>query len=138
MRCCTCFVGALLLSASCGGQLATSTTTSTTATPDQSFQCVQQQMDALGYRRSSYDADERRVTGTKIDMKSRRADTQFRRMLDRLQAEVKPQSDGKTSIQVVAHTFAEYTTQRGPTEVEEKASSEVRSAAQELLERCRS
>jgi hypothetical protein len=39
---------------------------------------------------------------------------------------------------VVAHTFAEYTTQRGPTEVEEKASSEVRSAAQELLERCRS
>jgi hypothetical protein len=138
MRCRTCLIGTLLLSAACGGQLATSTTTSTAATPDQSFQCVQQQMEALGYRRNSYDTDERRITGTKIDLKSRRADTQFRRMLDRLQAEVKPQSDGKTSIQVVAHTFAEYTTQRGPTEVEEKASSEVRSAAQELLERCRS
>ena len=138
MRCRTCLAGALLLSASCGGQLATSTATSTAATPDQSFQCVQQQMEALGYRRNSYDTDERRVTGTKIDMNSRRADTQFRRILNRLQAEVKPQSDGKTSIQVVAHTFAEYTTQRGPTEVEEKASSEVRSSAQELLERCRS
>jgi hypothetical protein len=71
-------------------------------------------------------------------MKTRRPDTQFRRMLDKLEVEVSPQADGQTSMQVTGRTFAEYTTQRGPTEIEENASPEVHSATQQLLERCRS
>jgi hypothetical protein len=129
--------GFLLVSA-CAQRFATESSNRTSASPDQSFDCVRKQLDALGYKRSSYDTDARRITGTKIDTKSRRADTQFRRMLDRLEVEVAPQADGQTSIKVVGHTFAEYTTQRGPTEVEEKASAEARSATQQLLERCRS
>ena len=80
----------------------------------------------------------RRINSTKIDEKTRRSDTQFRRMLDKLEVEVSPQADGQTSMQVTGRTFAESTTQRGPTEVEEQASQEVRSASQQLVERCRS
>jgi hypothetical protein len=57
-------------------------------------------------------------------------------MLNKLEVEVAPQADGRTGLKVVGHTFAEYTTQRGPTEVEERASEEVRTAAQQVLERC--
>ena len=59
-------------------------------------------------------------------------------MLDKLEVEVTPQAGGQTGLQVTGRTYAEYTTQRGPTEIEEKASQEVRSAAQQLLDRCRS
>jgi hypothetical protein len=94
-------------------------------------------MSALGYKQSSVDVDERRVSGTKIDTKRRRPDTQFRRILNKLEVEVAPQADGQTSIEVQGRTFAEYTTQRGPTEVEEKASGDVKEATQQLLEQCR-
>ena len=131
------FVGALVISA-CAQRFAAEESMQTSATPDQTFQCVRKQFDSLGYRRTSLDTDARRVNGTKIDEKTRRADTQFRRMLNKLEVEVSPEATGQTSLKVAGHTFAEYTTQRGPTEVEEKASADVRSATQTLLERCRS
>jgi hypothetical protein len=58
-------------------------------------------------------------------------------MLDKLEIQIAPRADGQTSIDVQGRTFAEYTTQRGPTEVEEQASAETKTATQELLERCR-
>ena len=131
------FAGTLLLAA-CGQSLADQTSIRTSASPDQTFECVRKQLDALGYKRTSYDTDARRINAAKIDTKTRRSDTQFRRMLDKLEVEVSPQADGQTSMQVAGRTFAEYTTQRGPTETEEKASQEVRSASQQLVERCRS
>jgi hypothetical protein len=39
---------------------------------------------------------------------------------------------------VLARTFAEYSTQRGPTEVEETASEEVVAVARQLQQRCSS
>lgn len=131
------FAGTLVLAA-CAQRFASQTSIRTSATPDQTFDCVRKQLDALGYKRTSYDTDARRISGTKIDMKTRRPDTQFRRMVDKVGVEISPQADGQTSIQVTGRTFAEYTTQRGPTEEEEKASQEVRSASQQLLERCQS
>jgi hypothetical protein len=130
-------LGSLLLSA-CGQRLAAPAKGSTSASPDETFVCVKNQMAALGFKQSSVDADERRVSAIKIDMKTRRSDTQFRRLLDRLEVEVAAAADGQTSIDVRGHTFAEYTTQRGPTEVEEKPSATVNAASQELLSRCRS
>jgi hypothetical protein len=130
-------LGSLFLSA-CGQRLAAPAKGSTSASPDETFECVKNQMAALGFKQSSVDADEHRVTATKIDMKTRRSDTQFRRLLDRLEVEVAAAADGQTSIDVRGHTFAEYTTQRGPTEVEEKPSADVNAASQELLSRCRS
>lgn len=131
------FLGGTLILAACAQRYAAPADTRTSAGPEETFECVKRQMVALGYKQSSIDADEHRVSGTKIDMTARRPDTQFRRMLDKLEAEVAAESDGQTSIQVVGRTFAEYATQRGPTEVEEKPSKDVNTAAQQLLERCR-
>jgi hypothetical protein len=131
------FAGALLLSG-CSQRLSTSVSTSTSAGPEDTFDCVRKQLPELGYKQSSIDVDEHRMSGVKIDLKSRRPDTQFRRILHRMDVEVAAQADGQTGIEVRPHTLAEYTTQRGPTEVEEKASAEVRRDAQQLLERCRS
>ncbi|HEY3012640.1 MAG TPA: hypothetical protein VGJ36_07845 [Gemmatimonadales bacterium] len=130
------FAGALMLSG-CSQTLSTPVSTRTSASPEGTFACVKQQLAALGFKQSSIDVDARRINGTKIDLKSRRSDTQFRRLLDKLEVEVSAQADGQTGIEVRPHTFAEYTTQRGPTEVEEKASDEVTTASQQLLERCR-
>jgi hypothetical protein len=131
------YVSAILLSA-CAQTLSTPVTTRTSAAPDDTFNCVKQQLNALGYKQSSIDVDQRRISATKIDEKTRRADTQFRRMLSKLDVEVAPQADGQTRIDARGRTFAEYTTQRGPTEVEEQASDEVKTASEQLLRRCRS
>ena len=131
------WAGALLL-AGCAQRLATPVSARTSAGPDQSFVCVKQHLKELGYKQTSIDVDARRIGATKIDDKTRRADTQFRRMLNKIDVEVAPQADGQTGIEVQGRTFAEYTTQRGPTEVEEKASDEVRTAQQQVVERCRS
>ena len=130
-------LGGMLILSACAQRYAAPASTRTSTGPDESFNCVKRQLSALGYKQTSIDVDAHRISGSKVDETSRRADTQFRRMLNKLDAEVAAQADGQTSIEVQARTFAEYTTQRGPTEVEEKPSSEVRSSAQRLLERCR-
>ena len=135
MHHCLLLVAFLLLPA-CAQRFAMSSSARTSAAPDETFDCVKRQMSSLGYKQSSVDVAEHRISGTKIDTQRRRADTQFRRFLDRLEVEVGPQADGQTGIQVQARTFAEYTTQRGPTEEEEKASEDVKAAAEKLLETC--
>ena len=129
--------GSVLLISACAQRYSAPASTQTSAGPEDAFSCVRREMADLGYKQSSIDVDERRITGTKIDMESRRPDTQFRRILNRLEAQVAAQADGQTGIDVQSHTFAEYTTQRGPTEVEERASTEVQADAKQLLERCR-
>lgn len=130
-------VGLLLLTA-CAGRLSTPTTGTSSSAPEDAFACAKKQLAALEYKQNSIDVEEHRTTATKIDLKSRRADTQFRRILDRIEVEVQPGADGATHIDVSPRTFAEYTTQRGPTEVEESPSETVQRDAQQLLERCRS
>lgn len=131
------WTGTLLLAA-CGQRLATPASARTSAGPEQTLDCVKQQFKELGYKQSSVDVDAHRISAAKIDEKAHRADTQFRRMLNKIDVEVAPQADGQTGIEVRGRTFAEYTTQRGPTEVEEKASNEVTTAQQQIVERCRS
>lgn len=132
------FLAGMIALAGCGHAYATPTEARTTAAPETVFACAKQQLGALDYKPSSTDTDALRVNATKIDPKSRRSDTQFRRILNKLQIDVGPEADGRTGIKVVPQTFAEYTTQRGPTEVEEKASAEVIADAQRLIEACRS
>lgn len=130
-------VGALVLSA-CGKALSSPLNTRTTAGPEDTFACVRKQLGELGYKQTSNDVTEYRITATKVDWKSRRADVQFRRILNKQDVDVSAEADGQTSIQVLPRTFAEYTTHRGPTEVQEKASNEAKADAEQLLERCRS
>jgi hypothetical protein len=125
-----------LLLAACSQRYAAAASAHTTTAPDETFDCVKRQLSSLGYKQSSIDVDEHRVTGTKYDNEARRADVQFRRLVNRLTATVGPDGGGQTSIQVESHTFAEYTTQRGPTEVEEQAAEVLKQDAKELLDRC--
>jgi hypothetical protein len=132
------FLAGLVALAGCAHAYATPTEVRTSAAPETVFACVKQQLDKLGYKQSSIDTEELRVNATKIDLTSRRSDTQFRRVLNKFEVDIDAGADGQTSLKVVPRTFAEYTTQRGPTEVEEKPSKAVESDAQRLVEACRS
>jgi hypothetical protein len=131
------FLAGLVALAGCGHAFATPTEVRTSAAPEAVFACVKQQLGALGYRQSSIDTDELRVNASKVDSKARRSDTQFRRVVNKLEVDVSPEADGQASLKVVPRTFAEYTTQRGPTEVEEKSSEQVTSDAQRLVKACK-
>ncbi len=123
----------------CGQKtFSTPVTGRTSAGPEETYACVKKQLGELGYKQTSNDVSEFRVTGNKFDYKTRKADVQFRRMVNKLGVSVAAGSDGQTSIDVEPRTFAEYSTHRGPTEEEEKASSQVNADAAQLIERCRS
>jgi hypothetical protein len=128
----------MVLSACGQNTYSTPASTSTTAGPDETYSCVRKQLGELGYKQTSNDADELRVTGSKFDYESRRPDVQFRRMVNKLEVDVAPEADGTTKINALGRTFAEYSTQRGPTEQEEKPSRQVQSDTETLFERCRS
>ena len=130
-------IGTLLLLPACGQHHAEPASVQTSAAPDAAFDCVKRQLPNLGYKQSSLDVAEHRITAQKYDTEARRPDVQFRRLIHRLEIEVGANAGGQTSIDVKSHTFADYTTQRGPTEVEEKASPEVKEDAQKLLKACR-
>jgi hypothetical protein len=132
------FLAGFVALAGCAHAYASPTEVRTSAAPETVFDCVKQQIGVLGYKQSSIDTDALRVNATKIDLKTRRSDTQFRRIVHKLQVEVGAEADGQTSLKVVPQTFGEYTTQRGPTEVEEKPADEVTSDAQRLVEACKS
>lgn len=133
------FIAGTIALLGCGQKMfSTPVSARTAAAPDETFTCVKKQLGELGYKQTSLDASDYRITATKVDYKTRRADTQFRRMLNKLDVDVAAEADGQTSIKALGRTFAEYSTHRGPTEVQEKGSEQVNSDVQTLLERCRS
>ena len=131
-------LGALLLAGcAAGARFGQSASTASAAPAPDAFACVRDQLKAVGFTQSSYDTDELRITARKNDDITRRPDVQFRRMVDKLEVDVAPGSGGEVSrITVVARTFAELTTHRGPTEEEEKPSEAVRAAARTILDKC--
>ena len=131
------FLAGFVALAGCAHAYTSPTTVKTTTAPGVVFDCVKQQIGVLGYKTSSIDTDALRVNASKIDLKTRRSDTQFRRILQKLEVKVAPGADGQTSLEVVPHTFGEYTTQRGPTEVEEKPMEAVTNDARSLVEACK-
>ena len=130
------FVGILLLLPACSQHYAAPDSVQTSAAPDAAFECVRRQLPTLDYKQRSLDMAEHRITAQKYDLEARRSDVQFRRLINRMEVEVGANAGGQTSIDVISHTIAEYTTQRGPTEVEEKASADVKEDAQKLLKAC--
>jgi hypothetical protein len=129
-------IGTFVFLPACAQRYAAAATARTSVAPEAVFDCVKRELPKLGFKQSSSDVSEHRITGTKYDTEARRADVQFRRLVHRLDVEIGPDAGGQTSIEAQGHTFAEFTTQRGPTDVEEKASAEVKDAAQKLVEIC--
>lgn len=125
-----------LLSSACSATLYLALNGKPASQPAEVFECVKQQIPVIGYSQASLDSEAQRVRAFKYDWESRSADTQFRRRVDRLLVEVKGSPTAPTVLKIEAHTFAEYMTQRGPTEVEESASAGVKTAAQAVLEAC--
>lgn len=129
-------VALCMLSACNNAPLATTlTATSPSPAPDV-FQCARNQLKAIRFDQNSIDLDAQRIMARRFDEVARRPDTQFRRVVDRLEVQAVPSADGQTSLEVIARTFAEYTTQRGPTEVQEKTSETALSAARTLVQQC--
>jgi hypothetical protein len=120
-----------------GGALATTVTQpSPIAAPD-AFRCIREQLPVVEFTQTAYDPDRMWLKARRFDESQRRPDTQFRRMVDRLDIEVTPGTgEALSTITAEASTFAELTTQRGPTEVQEKTSATAIAAAQTILRNC--
>jgi CDP-diacylglycerol pyrophosphatase len=132
------FLGGLLLLGACGGGglLYTTLTATPAAGPPDVFECVRTKLSQLEYQQTSIDLNDRRIVARNIDDKATRPDTQFRRLINRLEIQANAGADGRTQLKVVAHTFGDYFTSRGPTEIEEEASAEVKQDAQAVIEAC--
>ena len=87
--------------------------------------CARAKLETLGYQQTSFDQTDFRLTARKIDNSVHRADPQYRHNIDRVEVQAAPGADGKTSLAVTGRTYAEFSTQRGPTEEEEQASKAV-------------
>ncbi len=130
-------LGVALLAGCAGGNLAQTGSVASAAPAPDAYACVRDQIKAVGFTQSSYDTDAMRVTARKFNETLRRPDVNFRRMVDRLEIEVTPGTEGEVSrITVVAKTFAELTTQRGPTEEQERTSEAASTAARTILDKC--
>jgi hypothetical protein len=119
-----------------GGAFASTISGTSPAAPPDAFECIRNQLGKVGFRQTSYNTEELRVAGHQYDETTRRSDTQFRRLVNRVEFQVSPSADGTTSMTAEAATFAELTTHRGPTEEQEKTSEKARSTAETVLQRC--
>jgi hypothetical protein len=132
-------LAALVTLLGCGANApyATTLTASSPSPAPDVIQCARDQLKTIQFVQSSIDVEDQRLTARKYDETARRPDVQFRRLIDRLEIEATPATDGGvTKLEITPTTFAEYTTQRGPTEVQEKTSTTAQEAAQTLLKKC--
>lgn len=130
-------VPALGLAIACAS--ASYTVTATAAAPKpvaDVYACIRAGIAPIGYSQTSYDVDAHRLTARRYDETVHRPDVRFRRMVDELEIEVRPDSSGRSAIVVSSRTFAEYVTERGQTFVQEAASDSVRAAGQAVLAAC--
>ena len=128
--------GLLVLASACGGSYPATLTASPSAAPADVIACARTKLDSLGFRAQAYDQTDFRYQAQKVDNDVHRADPQYRRNVERIEAEAAAAANGTTTLTVVGRTFAEYETHRGPTEQEERASAAVQSAAQAVLDAC--
>lgn len=137
MRSTACLVAVCLLAACSNAPLTTSLTAASPSPSPDVFACARQQLKAIDFDQSSIDLKDQRLNALRYDEQQRRPDVQFRRIVDRLEIEAVPSGGtSATKLTVNARTFGEYTTQRGPTEVQERTSDTALKAARTLIERC--
>ena len=129
-------VGSLLVVTACGGTYYDTLTAAPTTGPAETIECVRSRLGKSGYQQIAYDAVDYRVVARKTDNATTRADPRFRRRINRIEAQAAATAGGRTELKVVGHTFVEYSTHRGPTATEERASDDVSQTAQAVVEDC--
>ena len=100
------------------------------------YACIRAGIAPIGYAQTSFDVEAHRLTAHRYNETVRRPDVRFRRMVDELEFEVRPDSGGRSVMVVSARTFAEYMTERGQTLVQEAASDSVQAAGQAVFAAC--
>jgi hypothetical protein len=131
-----CLLAALLVLGACGGGTQyTTLTASPSAGPAAVIDCVRSQFGKLDYQQIAYDVRDHRVVVKKTDPTANRADPEFLRLVNQIEVQATTEANG-TGLKVVAHTIGQYSTHRGPTDVEEKASSAVNRDAETVLQAC--
>lgn len=126
----------LLVGACAGGPMYASLGATPDGAPSAVFDCARAQFKPLGFEQASYDVNDLRLTARRIDSGVTRPDRTFRRQIDRIFIEIHPGADGRTAMKIEAHTFGEYQTIRGPTEIEEPATERVKTAAATIVQNC--
>jgi hypothetical protein len=128
--------GLVVLGACGGGVLYTTTNATPSAAPADAIACIKTNIGKLGYQLVAFDTTDPRIVAKKFDNTVNRPEPQFRHIINRIEAEGMPGADGKTQLKIVGHTVAEFSTQRGPTETEERASPTVTQDVQALAQAC--
>ena len=129
-------LGTMVLLGACGGAQYVTLTATPAAAPADVTDCVRSTLNKIHYSVQSFDATDFRIVARRINDSTSRAEPQFRRIINRMEIDAAPSADGKTDLKVVGHTLAEYSTQRGPTETEEKASAAVNEDVQAIIQAC--
>ena len=131
-----CLLTALLLLGACGGGTQyTTLTASPAAGPAAVIDCVRAQFTKLDYQQIAYDVRGHRVVAKKTDSTVSRADPEFLRLVNQIEVQATTEANG-TGLKVVAHTIGQYSTHRGPTDNEERASAQVNQDAATLVQAC--
>ena len=125
------------LAIACAGSSYTVTATVPTPKPVADvYTCVRAGITPIGYTQSSFDVEAHRLTARRYNETVRRPDVRFRRMVDELEIEVRPDTGGRSAILVSSRTYAEYMTERGQTLIQEAASDSVQAAGRAILVSC--
>jgi hypothetical protein len=128
----------LLLAAlsACGGNLNSTVRGSTLTPPSTVYECVQQQLETLGYRRMQYDTDAHWYLAQRVDPTDRVSSGLYLKTVDRIDAKVRPDASGATSLELGLKTVQIYSTAAGDREEEKPASSNVKRDAATIAAAC--
>ncbi len=129
---------ALLLIAlpACSGTLYNTTRANTSGAPDDVYQCVQNQLKTMGYRRMQYDAMDRWYLAEKEETGVQVSSGLYRKSWITLDTRVRPNADGTTGLEITAHSYQEYASARGPDRTEQPVSTKAKLDAKSLHEAC--
>ncbi len=131
------FPWALLLLSGCGATMSSTMVVSTPSPGAELFDCAVDHFKDSGYSTSAIDKADKRLTVRKVDDEVQRSDPTFRRAIDEITFEVVgPTEEGGARLRVIARSLHEYTYRRGPTLQERSASTQVKTAARAVLEKC--
>lgn len=120
----------------CAGTLYAVSKGASSATPDDTYACVQAQLTKQGYTRKSHNPLERWIVGQKTDSAGHLADVRFRRRVSLLDTRIRPDASGNSAIEIRAQSFDQFDNQQGFIETETNASAQVKQDAQAVIGAC--
>lgn len=126
----------VLVLAACGRTLVSSLNTRSTMSPPDAFECVMKTFEAEGFKRSSYDKDEYRISARRVNTKISFSNVQFQKAYDVIEVDINSGASGETEMKLAASTMAEYFSQAGQVFETQQTSADAQEAARTIASRC--